>query len=151
DRGRGDLGKRCFQAAAEALASQGVKTDKIAGIDLTALPFGSADGRSEAAAIEDFFRARLRGIFESHGLPTQDARAPPAQPCTDPIDALARAKACAKISKEAREVFKRVANILDDATAKKIAIGDKPDPAKFVHAAERELHAAVEREQRAMA
>jgi glycyl-tRNA synthetase beta chain len=41
--------------------------------------------------------------------------------------------ACAKIGKEAREEFKRVANILDDARAKKIEIG---------HDVKRELFAA---------
>jgi glycyl-tRNA synthetase beta chain len=129
DRGWHDAGKRAFQAAAGALAAQGVKTDKIAGI-------------------EDFFRARLRGILVEQGMPPQDVDAALAQDWADPIDARARALACAKISKEAREVFKRVANILDDARAKKLAIGAAPDPAKFVAPVERDLHAAIDDAQR---
>ncbi|HSD87846.1 MAG TPA: glycine--tRNA ligase subunit beta [Kofleriaceae bacterium] len=114
-----------FRAAAEKqLASQGVKLK---------------DGRP----LDEFFRARLRGIFMDQSIPPQDADAALAQDFTDPVDARARALACAKISKEAREVFKRVANILDDARGKKIAVGDKPDPAKFVAKVERDLHEAI--------
>ncbi len=94
-------------------------------------------------ALDDFFRTRLRGILIDGGIPAQDADAALAQDFMDPVDARARALACAKISKEAREVFKRVANILDDARGKKLAIGDAPDPAKFVADAERKLHAAI--------
>ena len=97
----------------------------------------------EPALLEEFFRTRLRGIFTEAGIPAQDADAALAQDFRDPTDARARALACAKISKEAREVFKRVANILDDARGKKLAIGEAPDPAKFVSDVERNLHAAV--------
>ena len=48
-----------------------------------------------------------------------------------PADARARAIACSKISKEAREVFKRVANILDDARGRKLEPGAAPDPKLF--------------------
>ncbi len=129
ERGWHDLGHRTFRAAAEALAGQGVSTEKIAGI-------------------EDFFRTRLRGIFVEAGIPAQDADAALARNWSDPIDARARAQACAKISKEAREVFKRVANILDDATAKNIEIGSAVDPKLFVADVERALHDAVEQAQR---
>ncbi len=95
--------------------------------------------------LDEFFRARLRGIFVDQGIPAQDADAALARDYTNPIDARARALACAKISKEAREVFKRVANILDDARGKKLAIGDTPDPSKFVEPdnVEHKLHAAI--------
>ena len=95
--------------------------------------------------LDEFFRARLRGIFVDHAIPPQDADAALAQDFTDPVDARARALACAKISKEAREVFKRVANILDDARGKKLAIGSSPDPGKFVQPdnVEHKLHAAI--------
>ena len=86
----------------------------------------------DATKLEDFFRARLRGIFIDLNIPPQDADAALAQDYRDPIDARARAQACAKISKEAREVFKRVANILDDARAKKLEPGTTPDPKLFV-------------------
>jgi len=99
----------------------------------------------DPAALETFFKARLRGIFTDAGIPAQDADAALAQDFRDPVDARARAFACAKISKEAREVFKRVANILDDARGKKLAIGSAPDPSKFVAPdnVEHKLHAAV--------
>jgi glycyl-tRNA synthetase beta chain len=119
------MGPRCFRTAAEVLAQHGVKTDQL-------------------DHIQDFFIARLRGIFIEQGMPAQDVDAALARDWADPIDARARALACAKISKEAREVFKRVANILDDARAKKLAPGDRPDAARFVHDTERALHAAVE-------
>ena len=113
-----------FTAARDALAGQGVTV-------------------KNPAEIEEFFKARLRGILVDGGIPPQDADAALAQEFRDPVDARARALACAKISKEAREVFKRVANILDDARAKNIAIGDAPVPAKFVADVERNLHGAV--------
>src|SRR6185503_7174812 len=98
---------------------------------------------ADRKSLDEFFRARLRGIFIDQGIPPQDADAALAQDFRDPVDARARALACAKISKEAREVFKRVANILDDARGKKIEIGNKPDPALFVADVERNLHAAI--------
>jgi glycyl-tRNA synthetase beta chain len=88
-----------------------------------------AAGPAPAAGIEDFFRARLRGIFLDQGMPPQDVDAALAQGWSDPIDARARALACAKISKEAREVFKRIANILDDARGKKIEFSSEVDRA----------------------
>lgn len=93
--------------------------------------------------LEEFFRARLRGILTDAQIPAQDADAALAQDFRDPVDARARALACAKISKEAREVFKRVSNILDDARAKKIAIPEAVEPTRFVADVERNLHAAV--------
>lgn len=113
DRGWTQHYARLRQAAETQLVAQGVKL-------------------KNGAALDEFFKARLRGIFIDHGIPPQDADAALAQDFTDPVDARARALACAKISKEAREVFKRVANILDDARAKKLVPGDKPDPALFV-------------------
>jgi glycyl-tRNA synthetase beta chain len=43
------------------------------------------------------------------------------------------------------DCFKRVANILDDARGKKLAIGSSPDPAKFVQPdnVEHKLYAAI--------
>lgn len=107
----------------------------------------------ELSKLEDFFRARLRGIFVEQGIPPQDTDAALAQAFRDPVDARARALACAKISKEAREVFKRVANILDEARAGHIALAAQPDPARFVSAgnAEHALYAATLDAQRAEA
>ncbi len=113
-----------FAATRDALAAQGVVL-------------------KDATNVLEFFRARLRGILMDGGIPAQDADAALAQEFRDPVDARARALACAKISKEAREVFKRVSNILDDARGKKLVIPDQADPAKFVADVERNLSAAV--------
>jgi glycyl-tRNA synthetase beta chain len=95
--------------------------------------------------LREFFRTRLRGIFIDSGLPPQDVDAALAKEFRDPVDAQARALACAKISREAREVFKRVANILDDARAKHIPIGGDVEPALFVrdNPVEQRLYDAV--------
>ncbi|MBA3393147.1 MAG: glycine--tRNA ligase subunit beta [Deltaproteobacteria bacterium] len=115
-----------FEASRAALAEQGVEL-------------------KNTTALEEFFRSRLRGIFADAGIPAQDADAALAQEFRDPVDARARATAIARIPKEAREVFKRVANILDDARGKQLAIGDTVDPARFVAEGnvEHRLHAAV--------
>ena len=125
DRGWDARFQQLVGAAKTALAGQGVtlKDDK---------------------PLDEFFKARLRGIFVDQSIPPQDADAALAQDFRDPVDARARALACAKISREAREVFKRVANILDDARAKKIAIGNTPEPSAFVAQVERDLHAAID-------
>ncbi len=129
-----------FASAATALQEQGVKV-----VPAPWLVEGRSRTRDENAkdAIEDFFRGRLRGILIDSGLPAQDVDAALAQDFRDPTDARARALACAKISKEAREVFKRVANILDDARQKKIEIGAAALPLLFVADVERNLHTAV--------
>lgn len=135
-RGEGDGGVRwaslwpvLFEEAKAALAAQGVKAGEV-----------------EVASIERFFRDRLRGILAEQGIPTQDAEAALAQSFHDPVDARARALAIARIPKEAREVFKRVANILDDARKKhKLEVGDRADPALFSpsNLVEANLHAAI--------
>src|SRR5262249_34592210 len=130
DRGWTQHYARLRQAAETQLVAQGVTLK---------------DPSITSRALDDFFRARLRGIFVDQGIPAQDADAALAQDFRDPVDARARALACTKISKEAREVFKRVANILDDARAKKIEIGNSPDPALFKEPdnVEHKLYAAI--------
>ncbi|MEJ7601793.1 MAG: glycine--tRNA ligase subunit beta [Kofleriaceae bacterium] len=115
-----------FEATQLALAEQGVKL------------------ASQKPAL-DFFRGRLRGILGDAGIPAQDADAALAQDFRDPIDTRARAQAIAKIPKEAREVFKRVANILDDARAKGLTPGLACDPRVFAAEGnvEHQLHDAV--------
>jgi glycyl-tRNA synthetase beta chain len=117
---------KLFATARAALAEQGVTL-------------------KDPGKLEDYFRQRLQGIFVDTGIPVQDASAALAQGFHDPNDARARALACAKISKEAREVFKRVANILDDARGKNLEPGSTPDPALFVAAdnVEHALFAAI--------
>jgi glycyl-tRNA synthetase beta chain len=101
----------------------------------------------DPAKLEDYFRQRLHGIFVDSGIPTQDTNAALAQGWQDPNDARARAQACSKISRDAREVFKRVANILDDARAKKLEPGTAPDAKLFVSDVERNLYAAIDQAQ----
>lgn len=125
-RGWGDVFSWALSAARDALAEQGVVV-------------------KDPAKVDEFFRARLRGIFVEQGIPPQDTDAALAQEFRDPVDARARALACAKISKQAREVFKRVANILDEARANSLPIGNTPDPERFASAngAERALYEAT--------
>ncbi|MBS1120520.1 MAG: glycyl-tRNA synthetase, beta subunit [Deltaproteobacteria bacterium] len=117
-----------FSAARDSLARDGVTL-----------------GDAKVTTVEEFFRGRLRGILVELGITAQDADAALAQDFRDPIDARARAVAIARIPKEAREVFKRVANILDDARAKKIVITDRVDPKLFAQdrSVEQHLHAAI--------
>ncbi len=129
DRGLRDGYGRLINPTIEALVAQGVK-------------------RFDMAKLDEFMRTRLRGIFVEHGIPPQDVDAALVQGWRDPIDARARALACAKISKEARAVFKRVANILDDARAKNnLVIGETPDRAHYSGAdgVEQQLHDAITR------
>lgn len=133
-RGWSDVFAWALQAARHGLAAQGVTP-------------------GELSKLEEFFRARLRGIFIDQGIPPQDTDAALAQAFRDPLDARARALACAKISKEAREVFKRVANILDEARTSQLSVGASPDPARFASAGnvEHSLYTATLDAQRAEA
>jgi glycyl-tRNA synthetase beta chain len=71
-------------------------------------------------SVTEFFIGRLRGILIDDGIPVQETDAALAQAFRDPIDARDRARVCMTLPKEAREVFKRIANILDDARGKKL-------------------------------
>lgn len=115
-----------FEAARGELAAQGVVL-------------------AQPSTVEEFLRGRLRGIYTDHGIAAQDADAALAQSFRDPVDARARAAAVARLPREAREVFKRVANILDDARAKQIPITDRVDPSLFAadNTVEQRLHAAI--------
>ncbi|MBX3160737.1 MAG: glycine--tRNA ligase subunit beta [Deltaproteobacteria bacterium] len=114
DRGWSGLWPIALDRARAALADQGVAS------------------AAAADKLEKFFRDRLRGIFVDQGIPGPDADAVLAQDFRDPVDALARARAIGKVPPAAREVFKRTANILDDARTKhKLAIRDTVDPALF--------------------
>lgn len=120
------LWRQVFDRTRDALAAQGVAL-------------------KSPAAVEDFFRSRLRGILvDQDGIPAQDADAVLAQGFDDPGDARDRARSLGKLPREAREVFKRVANILEDAAAKQLPVPGEIDPTKFVNPVETTLHAAVE-------
>jgi glycyl-tRNA synthetase beta chain len=124
-RGWHDVWGKAFAATRQALEGQGVAL-------------------KDRKPLDEFFRGRLRGMFLEQGIPAQDSDAALAQDFADPVDARARALACAKISKEAREVFKRVANILDDARGKKITVNANINPKLFTADVERNLHTAIE-------
>lgn len=81
--------------------------------------------------VKEFFTNRLRGILLEDGIPAQEVDAALAQGFANPIDARERARACTQIPKEAREVFKRIANILDDAKAKKLEFTTTVDESLF--------------------
>ena len=122
--------RKLFEETRNALASQGVIVE-------------------DTVKLDEFFRARLRGIFIESGIPAQDVDAALAKGFHDPDDAKHRALGCGKISKESREVFKRVANILDDARAKKLVPSGTVDTTLFVAPdnVEHRLHAAIMRAQ----
>jgi len=126
-------------------------TDKWAGLFRVAfdaaresLAYYGVNLRSDGPVLE-FFRQRLRGILIDQDIPAVDADAALAQSFDDPADAIARAKALSRVPKPAREVFKRVANILDDAKTKAIAPAAAIDPALFANdrTVEQDLHAAA--------
>ena len=104
-----------FASACEALSDQGV----------------SVKDAAVRGQIEEFFKGRLRGILTDEGLPAQEVDAALAQGFRDPVDARERARACTKLPREAREVFKRIANILDDAKAKNLPLAEKVDTGVF--------------------
>ena len=105
------------------------------GIDVTETDLGE---------VREFFRGRLRGMLVDEGVAAQDVDAALGAGWDDPVDARARARDLAVVPREAREVFKRIANILDDAAAKGIEGAARPDPARFVADVERKLHGAAE-------
>ena len=95
-----------------------------------AVPFG----HEASQELYDFFRARLRGILTDEGLPAQDVDAAldAGLFATEPCDARLRARALGSVPPEARAVWKRISNILDDARAKKIEISGTVYPERFV-------------------
>ncbi|HEX3762621.1 MAG TPA: glycine--tRNA ligase subunit beta, partial [Kofleriaceae bacterium] len=82
--------------------------------------------------LREFFRTRLRGLLIEDGLAAQDVDVVLGVSADDPCDARLRARAVAVVPHAAREVFKRIANILDDARAKQHLISGEVKPAAFV-------------------
>ena len=81
--------------------------------------------------LREFFRTRLRGLLVDEGLAAQDVDVVLGVAADDPCDARLRARAVAVVPPAAREVFKRIANILDDARAKQHLISGEVKPALF--------------------
>ncbi|HEX7840412.1 MAG TPA: hypothetical protein VF469_23195, partial [Kofleriaceae bacterium] len=84
------------------------------------------------APLAEFFRTRLRGLLVEDGLAAQDVDVVLGVSADDPCDARMRARAVAVVPPAAREVFKRIGNILDDARAKQHLISGEVVPARFV-------------------
>jgi glycyl-tRNA synthetase beta chain len=84
--------------------------------------------------LREFFRTRLRGVLVDDGLAGQDVDVVLGVSADEPCDARMRARAVAVVPQAAREVFKRIANILDDARAKQHLISGEVKPAAFVSA-----------------
>jgi glycyl-tRNA synthetase beta chain len=82
--------------------------------------------------LREFFRTRLRGLLVDDGLAAQDVDVVLGVNADDPCDARLRARAVAVVPQAAREVFKRIANILDDAKAKQHLISGEVKPGSFV-------------------
>jgi glycyl-tRNA synthetase beta chain len=84
------------------------------------------------APLAEFFRTRLRGLLVEDGLAAQDVDVVLGVSADEPCDARMRARAVAVVPPAAREVFKRIANILDDARAKQHLISGEVKPGAFV-------------------
>jgi glycyl-tRNA synthetase beta chain len=97
-----------------------------------------AIGEDTIESLYEFFEGRLRGVLIEDGLAAQDVEVVLGVGSNEPCDARLRARDVALVPPAAREVFKRIANILDDAQRKGEAIG-APDPTLFVSPVERQL------------
>ena len=101
-------------------------------IDAAIAAYGQTLATEPARApLREFFRTRLRGLLVDDGLAAQDVDVVLAVDADDPCDARLRARAVAVVPQAAREVFKRIGNILDDARAKQHAISGEVVAALF--------------------
>jgi glycyl-tRNA synthetase beta chain len=125
-----------------ARASWGLTIDRL--IDLAAQHFAGAleVSSTDRGELREFFRNRLRGILADDGIPALDADAALGADFQFPFDARARARALAVVPAGAREVFKRIANILDDAGGKGLTVAGVVDAGRFVADVERNLWGA---------
>ena len=102
-------------------------------IDLASHAYGDTLATASAREpLREFLRTRLRGLLIDDGLAAQDVDVVLGAGADDPCDARLRARAVAVVPPAAREVFKRIANILDDARAKRYPITGDVKPARFV-------------------
>lgn len=102
-------------------------------IDIASQAYGTTLATAGAREpLREFFRTRLRGLLVDDGLAAQDVDVVLGVAADDPCDARLRARAVAVVPPAAREVFKRIGNILDDARGKQLAISGEVKPGKFV-------------------
>ncbi len=122
-------------------------------IDAAVSAYGSAvtlspDARTQ---LDEFFRARLRGILvDEEGLDAQAVDVALAVGAANPQDARARARALAVVPADVRAAFKRIGNILDDARAKGFGTQPQPEPNVFTAEVERNLWSAFAQREKAM-
>jgi glycyl-tRNA synthetase beta chain len=108
-----------------------LRTDEL--IEIASRAFGDTLATAAAAGpLREFLRTRLRGLLIDDGLAAQDIDVVLGVQADDACDARLRARAVAVVPAAAREVFKRIANILDDARAKQHLISGDVRPALFV-------------------
>lgn len=122
-------------------------------IDAAVSAYGSAVTLSSDARtqLDEFFRARLRGILvDEEGLDAQAVDVALAVGAANPQDARARARALAVVPADVRAAFKRIGNILDDARAKGFGTQPQPDPNVFTADVERNLWSAFAQREQAM-
>jgi len=115
-------------------AGSGWPLDLDSLIELSAHTFaGAVDVTdTDCGELREFFRGRLRGILVDEGLAALDVDAALGAGFTEPCDARLRARDLAVVPGPAREVFKRIANILDDAAHKGEPMSGEIKPALFV-------------------
>jgi glycyl-tRNA synthetase beta chain len=107
-----------------------MRTDDV--IDSASRAYGDTLTTTSAReSLREFFRTRLRGLLIDDGLAAQDVDVVLGVNADDPCDARLRARAVAVVPQGAREVFKRIANILDDARGKQYLISGEVKPALF--------------------
>ena len=94
---------------------------------------------TDCGELAEFFRGRLRGILIDDGLAPLDVDAALGAGFGNVRDARARARDLGVVPAAAREVFKRIANIVDDAHGKGERFADAPDPALFASGVEHDL------------
>lgn len=87
---------------------------------------------TDCGELHEFFRGRLRTVLIDGGLAALDVDAALGAGFDDVCDARLRARALALVPGPARVVFKRIANIIDDAHEKGLAIAPEVDPGRFV-------------------
>lgn len=99
---------------------------------------------AHVASLRAFFKTRFRGVLLEAGVAPQDADATLGGEWDDLHDASARARSIATVPAAARELFKRIANILDDAGKKGQTPAGAIDTALFAESGnvEWKLHAA---------
>ncbi|HVV86909.1 MAG TPA: glycine--tRNA ligase subunit beta [Kofleriaceae bacterium] len=97
---------------------------------------------TDCGELREFFRGRLRTLLLDEGLAAADVDAALGVDFDDVCDARLRARALAAVPAGAREVFKRIANILDDAHGKGLSIPEDVHADRFVAEIEHRLWSA---------